>query len=612
MSIPTAVRQSLNLLSRRDRRLLLLAQVIQVSTSLLDLVGILLLGLVGALAVTTVQSLPPPSAVTRVTEIVGLQDLSSQELVGVLAACAAVALLSKSVISSFLNRRVFRFLANRQALVSARLTKELLSRPLTFLQQRSSQETSYALIQGAGIATMGVLGQVTVAVTEAALLAVLTVALLFVDPLVTLFAVGFFALVGFLLHRTMGRWAGKSGQVAAEADIASLNVIQEAMATYREISVSDRRNLYVDRVEGLRWQASKVAADLQFIAMFPKYMFEAALVLGGLVLALVLFSTQESVAAVGTLAVFIAAGSRIMPSMLRLQGAALTLRSAATLAQPTFQLADELDNPLAEPGPKLSDAEIRTRTRGVYPDFSGAVRIEDVSVTYPGGPAPALQSVSLTVDRGESVALVGRSGAGKSTLADVVLGVLSPDLGVALVGGISPPEAVTRWPGAMAYVPQEVVLANGTVRENVALGLPTGAIDDTRVWDALTRAHLAEFVDSLPDGLDNWVGERGVRLSGGQRQRLGIARALYTNPVLLVLDEATSALDAESEFAIAGMLRGLEGSVTTLVVAHRLSTVRNVDRVVYIEDGQVMASGTFEEVRNRVPVFARQAELMGL
>ena len=190
VSIPTAVRQSLGLLSRRDRRLLLLAQVIQVSTSLLDLIGILLLGLVGALAVTTVQSLPPPSAVTRVTEVLGLQDLSSQELVGVLAVCAAVALLSKSVISSYLNRRVFRFLANRQALVSARLTKELLSRPLTFLQQRSSQETSYALIQGAGIATMGVLGQVTVAVTEAALLGVLTVALLFVDPLVTLFAVG--------------------------------------------------------------------------------------------------------------------------------------------------------------------------------------------------------------------------------------------------------------------------------------------------------------------------------------------------------------------------------------------------------------------------------------
>lgn len=612
MSISTAVRQSLDLLSRRDRRLLLLAQAIQVSTSLLDLIGILLLGLVGALAVTTVQSLPPPSAVTRVTEIVGRQDLSSQELVGVLAVCAAVALLSKSVISSYLNRRVFRFLANRQALVSARLTKELLSRPLTFLQQRSSQETSYALIQGAGIATMGVLGQVTVAVTEAALLAILTVALLLVDPLVTVFAVGFFALVGLLLHRAMGRWAGKSGQIAAEADIASLNVIQEAMATYREISVSDRRNLYVDKVEDLRWQASKVAADLQFIAMFPKYMFEAALVIGGLVLALVLFSTQDSVAAVGTLAVFIAAGSRIMPSMLRLQGAALTLRSAATLAQPTFQLADELDNPLAEPEPRLSDTEIRTRNRSVYPNFSGAVVIKDVTVTYPGSPSPALQEVSVSIERGESVALVGRSGAGKSTLADVVLGVVTPDCGTALVGGMSPSDAVTRWPGAMSYVPQEVVLVNGTIRENVALGLPPGAIDDARVRQALTRAHLADHVASLPEGLDSRVGERGVRLSGGQRQRLGIARALYTNPVLLVLDEATSALDAESEFAIAGMLRGLEGSVTTLVVAHRLSTVRDVDRIVYLEDGRVMASGTFEEVRNLVPMFARQAELMGL
>lgn len=612
MDIRSAVSHALALLSKRDRRLLGMAMLIQVATSLLDLVGILLLGLVGALAVTTVQSLPPPDAVVRITEALGLEGLSSQGLVGVLAAAAAVALLSKSVISSYLNRRVFRFLANRQALVSARLTRELLSRPLTFLQQRSSQETAYALVQGAGTATMGILGQLTVAVTEAALLLVLGGALLFVDPIVTVFAVAFFAAVAVILHRAMGKWASRTGQIAAESDIESLNVIQEAMAAYREISVSDRRSLYVERLQALRWRAAQVAADMQFIGMFPKYMFEAALVIGGLLLSVVLFSTQESAVAVGTLAVFIAAGSRVMPSILRLQGASLGLRSAAALSLPTFELASELGNPVTDPPAGLSDTEIRERALSPHDDFESTIRVRGVSVRYPGSPDVALKCVSLDVPQGQSVALVGRSGAGKSTLADVVLGVLRPDEGEARVSGVPAEQALTRWPGAMAYVPQDVVLTNGTVRSNVALGIPPSAVDDQLVWDALTRAYLDEYIRSLPEGLDSWVGERGVRLSGGQRQRIGIARALYTKPTLLVLDEATSALDAEAEFAIASMLRSLEGHVTTLVIAHRLSTVKHVDRIVYLEEGEVVAGGTFEEVRDRVPMFARQAELMGL
>lgn len=612
MTVRQAIRSSLGLLTRRDRRLLGVSIVIQMSTSLLDLIGVLLIGLVGALAVTTVQSQPAPATVVSVADFFGLGDLSDQSLVSVFAGAAAAVLLTKSLLSSYLMRRVFMFLANRQALVSARLTKELLSRPLTFLQTRSSQETAFALITGAGYATVTILGHLVVIATEFALLAVLGAALLFLSPWVALGAIAFFGIVAFGLQRAMGDWSSRTGKVQAAADIASLNAVQEAVGAYREICVSDRRELYIERVQELRWRAAQVTADSQFIGMFPKYMFEAALVIGGFVLAAALFATQDSIVAVGTLALFLAAATRVMPSILRLQGAALGLRGAAGVAGPTFDLAQDLDHPLDDPEKSKSPEVIKREVTSGYPGFTPSVHLEHVSVTYPGAFRPALNDVTLSVSPGMSVALVGRSGAGKSTLADVILGVLKPDIGSALLGGLPPAESVKLWPGGIAYVPQDVILANGTVRENVALGLPRDATDDALVWQALDRAHFAEFLAQGSDGLDSHIGENGMRLSGGQRQRLGIARALYTRPRLLVMDEATSALDAETEEAISQTIEQLEGNVTTIIVAHRLSTVKNTDLVVYLDDGRIEATGSFAEVLAKVPAFAKQARLMGL
>ena len=612
MSVRQAIRSALSLLDKRDRRLLGLSAVIQMLTSLLDLIGVLLIGLVGALAVTTVQSQPPPSSVTAIVDALGLGDLSEQALVGLLAGAAAVVLLTKSVFSSYLTRRVFFFLANRQALVSARLTKALLSQSLTFVQKRSTQETAYALISGAGAATMIILGQTVIVATEIALLAVLMAALLVLNPVVAMSSIVFFALVAISLQWALGNWASRVGRVSAEADIASLNAVQEAIGAYREITVSSRRTMYVDRIQALRWKAAKVAADGQFIGMFPKYMFEAALVIGGFVLATALFSTQESVVAVGTLALFLAAGTRVMPSLLRLQGATLSLRGAAGAAGPTFALAQELGNPLDVPEKAEVALIIRDRLRRGFPDFVPAIRLEDVTVIYAGAQAPAIDRVTLQLEVGQSLALAGKSGAGKSTLADVLLGVIAPVYGVAEIGGLAPDQAVARWPGGIAYVPQEVVLANDTIRSNVALGLPRDAVDDDMVWNALRMAHLDDYLSSQRDGLDTEIGESGLRLSGGQRQRLGIARALFTRPKLLVLDEATSALDAETEAAISQMLGELGGDVTTVIVAHRLSTVRNVDILAYLEEGRLVSSGSFADVRRAVPALDRQARLMGL
>jgi ABC-type multidrug transport system fused ATPase/permease subunit len=334
-----------------------------------------------------------------------------------------------------------------------------------------------------------------------------------------------------------------------------------------------------------------------------------ALILGAFALAAVLFSSQPLAVAAGTFAIFLAAATRIMPSLLRLQSAALAIRAAAGEAAPTFALADSLDYSGIE---VQSRGSTYARQPDDYPDFAPSISLRDVTFTYPSSERPALGGVSVDISPGHSLALVGSSGAGKSTLADVILGVLSPQEGDVAVGGLPPGEAVQRWPGGIGYVPQDVMLSNDSLRANVALGIPGEFVEESLVWDALRMAHLDEFVRALPEGLDTQIGERGLRLSGGQRQRLGIARALFSQPRLLVLDEATSALDAETEHAITEMLDELGDTVTTVVVAHRLSTVRHCDLVAYLEDGRILAAGTFTDVRALVPAMERQATLMGL
>lgn len=609
MTVREALRRSMRLLNKRDRRLLALSTLIQMLTSGLDLIGVVLIGLLGSVSVAAIQSQPPPEIVTNALSSIGISGMGSQQLVGLLALAAAVILLSKSVISAYLNRRVFRFLANRQALVTARLVNELMARPLSFVTRWSTQRLAFALLQGAGAATITILGQAVVAATEVALLAVLLGALLLLDPFITLGALVGFGFVAWLLQRVLGGWSARTGIESQEAEIESLNAVQEAVNSYREITVLNRRKQYAERIQRLRWQAASLNADMYFISLVPKYVFEVALVIGGAGLAAFVFASYDATRAVGTLALFLAAASRVMPSLLRLQSAALTMRNAAGVSEATFQLASDLDNPTAD---EVVSGTVSEGFLAPFPEGVPVVRLREVSAHYPGNVDPTLQDISLALARGESLGIVGPSGAGKSTLLDVILGVLDPSTGSAEIAGLSAREALRTWPGSVAYVPQEISLANGTIRENVALGLPADSVNDGDVWRSLRMSHLDRHLLLEREGLETQVGESGIRLSGGQRQRLGIARALYSRPHLLVLDEATSALDADTESAISETISSLRHTISVIVVAHRLSTVRNADIIIYLEAGRIRATGSFDSVRRQIPDLDRQARLMGL
>ena len=329
-------------------------------------------------------------------------------------------------------------------------------------------------------------------------------------------------------------------------------------------------------------------------------------IIGDIILSATQFVLQDARHAVATLAIFLAAGTRIAPAILRIQQGLLQIKGASSSADLTLKLAEEVANHsiAADTNPALA--------LGDHSNFSAQVLFDNVSFSYPDSKNKILDQVSIRISPGQFVAFVGSSGAGKSTMVDLLLGVLLPDSGDVKISGQAPSIAIEQSPGAIAYVPQDVSIAIGTVRENIALGFPKEFATDERINKTLKISHLDSFVDSLENKADTQVGERGAKLSGGQRQRLGIARAMFTNPKLLVLDEATSSLDAETEASVSAAIQSLRGGTTILMIAHRLATVRSADLVIYIADGQSLAQGTFAEVRAAVPEFDRQANLQGL
>ena len=602
----TTIGRAARLLTPSDRRKVSVVVVIQIILGGLDLLGVALIGVVGALAVSGVQSQKPGNRVSAVLNFIGLDGFDFQTQTALLGLTAGLILVGRTVLSVFFTRKALFFLGRRGAAISANLTSRVLAQSLLAVQQRTSQETLYALTSGVGSITLGLLGSVVTMASDVSLLVVLAIGLVVVDPTVAISSFLFFMLIAVILHRVMSGRAMRLGTRNSELSIQSNEKIVEVLSSYRESLVRNRRSYYAQQIGKIRFDLANVNAELAFMPNVSKYILETTVVLGALLLSAAQFLLQDAGHAVGTLAIFLAAGTRIAPAILRVQQGLLLIRASAGSALPTLDLAESLANI------KASEVKESETLETEHEGFSGSIDIRDATFTYPGKSEPAISNVSLRVNPGSFVAFVGPSGAGKTTIVDILLGILPPQSGSVQISDVDPMSAITKWPGAIAYVPQDVAIASGSFRENIALGFPIELASDEAVLTPLQVAHLDDFVLSTPHGLDTEVGERGAKVSGGQRQRLGIARALFTKPKLLVLDEATSALDAETESNVALAISSLRGNTTVVMIAHRLATVRNADLVVYLDQGQALAQGTFDEVRAAVPDFDRQAQLLGL
>lgn len=597
--------RSASMLSSSDRKKVFVVILIQIFLGGLDLVGVGLIGVIGSLTINGIGAKVPGDRVQWLLEQLQLGSFDLQTQVTILAVLAVSMMVVKTLLSMILIKRILYFLSYRGAKLSSVLVSRLLAQPLLTVQSKSNQDTLFALTTGVGSITIGILATFISLISDTSLLLVMAIGLFVIDPLLSATTFTLFASIAFLLYRLMQSRVKTLGEKNRQINVDSNSLILEVLASYRELVVKNRRFHYSKVIGEQRHELASVTAEMAFMPNISKYVFEVAIVVGSLLISAIQFVTNDVARAVATLSIFFAASLRITPAILRVQQSSLTIRGNTGMAGSTLDLIDTLG---------VSEIEWKEDESidFIHEGFNPSIQLRNVTLSYPGKDHKAVNNVSLTIKPGDIVALVGPSGAGKTSIIDLMLGIIEPDEGSVLINGLKPLDAISTWPGAIGYMPQDVMIANGTIRENVMLGYTPDKKHEEKVLSALKVAQLMDFVNELPDGLEQQMGDRGTRISGGQRQRLGIARAVFNTPRLLVLDEATSALDGITESQISDAIQKLGDEVTVVMIAHRLSTVLAANKVIYMNKGEVIAQGTFAEVRKSVPDFDRQAELMSL
>jgi len=599
-----AVKDAFAILSKSDKKKISIVTLIQVLLGFLDLLGIIMVGLIVLVSANGIKSLPTDSKVLKVIDFFGISDLKFQSQVAVLGIFAALLLISRTLASMFFTRRILFYLSRRAAVLSSNLVYKLLSQDLLTIQKRSSQETLYAVTTGVNSVMVGVIGTVLNLITDLFLLLILSAGLFSVDLIMALITFLLFSSVSIILYFSVQKKIILLSEKNVDTLVYSNEKILEALISYRDLFVRNRRSFYSKEISDSRLSLANNSAELSFIPNIGKYVIEITLVFGAICLSSIQFLLNDSTHAIITLSIFLAAASRIAPAVLRVQQGLLSIKSSYGAVNRTLSLIKDLSK-------SEIDNEI-VPLNVIHNGFDARVILKNIDFTYPRSDKKTVSGINLEILPGEIVALVGPSGAGKSTIVDLALGILNPNSGEVTISGVSPHEAITTWPGAIAYVPQDVQVIDGSIKNNVAMGFPENEQLDSLIYEALKIAQLDNILLEKNSDLNLKVGERGSKMSGGQRQRLGIARALYLKPKLIVLDEATSSLDGQTESDISDAIFSLRGKVTLILIAHRLATVRNADKIVYMEQGKILAIGKFEEVRRQIPNFNTQAALMGI
>lgn len=473
---------------------------------------------------------------------------------------------------------IYRFSYRIQRNISTDLLKAYMKEPYTFhlgknisVLQRSMQEDTDQFTKGV-IHTMEMIAEICVCIA-------IGIYLYIVSKSITVIIVGLLvlclALFIFISKKFSTKW-GRQGQQYKSSIYQWMN---QSLGGIKEIKVLNREKSFIKHYDSYFAKYVRVLRLSRLIGVVPKYIIEMVC-MTGLLLAIIfkiLYGQKELIEFVPQLAVFAVAAFRLLPSV----GKINEHLSAVLYAVPSLDL---IYNDLRE----IEELEEIHQTRDENWKLKDKIEVKNVSYHYPDAEVNVIEGASLTIERGKTIAFIGTSGAGKSTMVDILLGLLPPQYGKIYADGMNIYKNLATWQKEIGYIPQTIYLSDDTIRNNIAFGIEENQIDDEAIHHALQQAQLYDFVESLPDGLDTFVGDRGVRLSGGQRQRIGIARALYYDPEILVLDEATSALDSDTESAVMEAIENLQGQKTIVIIAHRLTTIRNADVIYEVGAGSVV------------------------
>ncbi|MDO5618398.1 MAG: ABC transporter ATP-binding protein [Kocuria sp.] len=580
----------------RMRGRIILMFLAALASALLDLVAV-------AMMLPLMQLLTDTSGLPGVVQqylvpVVGTDD--QQTLLIVTAALVGLAFLVKNIVTIALRWWSVGEAKRASAAVQAELLASYTAAPYSAYRQRSKASMTNAVTVAVPATFDLVLTSLLALMVDAVSVVLLLGMLLVFSPGAALAAFLIFGGFSLLISRVLKPYSLKYAHRNFVLGQESFGYIHPAIEGFREMKLFGREALFTQGFKANRQESAGLSRFQVVVGELPKYLLEVVMILGILAVAIVLFATQDTATAFGLLAVFAAAAMRIVPALNRAVASINLVRSGSpSLAR----VAEELQALAVEASQDPSAREATV----VIPQ--APLEVRDVGFTYPDAQEPVLSNVSITIEPGQTIALVGGSGAGKTTFADILAGLYLPTEGSITVGGVDIVAHPRSWRNRVGMVSQRVYLWDASVRDLVTFGQPLERVDHQLLADVLKRSQLADVVAALPDGLDTRVGDQGARLSGGQTQRLGIARALYSQPDVLILDEATSALDNHTERQITDTISGLRGSTTVIVIAHRLSTVKDADSILFFSRGKLAAQGSMAELYAREPEFASLVDL---
>jgi len=556
--------------------------------SLLDILGIILIGLLLS------KSAEQISGSTASSNSINFTHFFSDLSLPVITITALVAFLGKSFLAVIFMKLMSNTLAKAESEIVKNTFNKILQNQHDQLLNFSKSELSFALTYSSSYAVTNLLAMWIIVISESALLLSIAVLFALVDIKISIGIFIYFAIIGYGIYRVLGTRMQAAGKLFRNSATTSSEIADDAIGAIRDIITLGKAQEFTKKFSKNRQGLSIASANVTFYSSLPRYIVESALIIGAVILASYVFLFSDAAAAAGILGVFLTGGLRVTASIIPLQSALATINQLIAQSEPFFKLATN-SNAI-----ELENLEIKHLNNA---DLPASFKFENVFYKYTDSEFYAVKDISFEVESGEYVAVIGPSGSGKSTIADLLIGLIKPVSGEISVN--NPCNTNSQ----IGYVPQVPGIIHGTILENITLNINSEEFNAEKLENALTLSHLSELVASLRNGVNTNLGVQADSLSGGQLQRIGLARALYSNPGLLVLDEATSALDAETESAIADTLESLRGKCTMLVIAHRLTTVQKADKVYVIENGNIVAAGTFAELAKSNELVSRYIEL---
>jgi ATP-binding cassette subfamily C protein len=521
-----------------------------------------------------------------------------QDLFVILAPALIILFAMKTGYLVLLYRWLFGYAMRKHVSLARQLLAGFMTAPYTLHLQRNSAELIRTTIRSVEDFTNIFMVNLLIVLGELLVLGALTGLLIIVQPLATLGAVLVIAVPTALVSRMTQRRLGSAGRIAEASFAGMIQWVEQAINSVKETMITGRRAFFIEQhgrhVRGF----TEGARSLSFLSLAPRFVIDTLAVSAMVTIAAILLAEGQDLQSILLLlGMFTLAAVRLIPSTSRIISALAQLRYRYASTEIIYrELVAQRQHPSAAL-PGVADEE------ALPAPFRRSLVIEHLSYRYPGALQPSIEDVSLEIPKGHWVALIGPTGAGKTTLADLILGLLVPTSGRILVDGRDLHENITGWQRNIGYVPQNVYLIDDSIRRNIAFGVPEDEIDDGRVWQALQEAQIDRLVRSLPGGLNAMIGQQGDRLSGGERQRLGIARALYRDPEVLVIDEATANLDPGTEAAVVEAIGALRGKKTIIAITHRLAFVRNCDCVYMLAQGCLRNAGGYLDLLSREPAF---------